>query len=259
MGPRRAERMADGLRLLRGESETAGRGSQGAGHHDPIAWLRPRPQDGASWGDLAHDAHGDRDAVRARRVAADQAQGVLAGGLAHPSVQLDGPWRVDGGRQAQRDQAEPGASGHRGHVAHVDGDRLVAEVPRRHTRRVEVDALDQHVHREDQDPLTHPDHRAVIARTDQDLGGAVADDAPKREHEVVLTDPSVPFLSRSHVAGHRSSASDRERIGARFRWPLRPGRRGRRPARPGSASLRRPCGRAFAWRARVLAVRARSA
>src|SRR5205823_3380473 len=106
----------------------------------------------------------------------------------------------------QGDQAEPRASGHRGNVAHVDRYRLVPEVPRRDPRRIEMDALDQHVHGEDQDALADADQRAVVAGSDQDLRRPVADDAAKGEHEVVLTKPSITAPTR--VARHRSLFSD---------------------------------------------------
>ena len=83
-------------------------------------------------------------------------------------------------REDQREQGQAGRGAHRGDVADVDRQRLVADVGERGEPQVEVDALDQGVGR--QDVEFSPDagrHGGVVADADlQRAGGsgkAVAD------------------------------------------------------------------------------------
>ena len=177
-GPDRLDDTVDAALIE--QTEASGRVAERPRNEDPVAGLRPVPDDGRS--DVARDRHRDHDLVGLGQVPADEGHARVAGRAAEAGHEQAEPALLDVAAQGQADQGVPRPAAHRGDVAEVDVEGLAAEQARRVVGQAKILALDEDVGRQ-QEPLGAPDEGRIVTDAQEDVGPLLAEGAPDpRDH-----------------------------------------------------------------------------
>ena len=124
--------------------------AEGAGDHDPISGTGSAPPQRARRSNGPQERDADRQrGVPTVRVAAGDGKLVTLGQGQHPFVQCPGEIHPSRTGQSQRHHASQGPAGHRGQIAEVDRQRFASHPLRIGSREVEIDAVHEHVNRND--------------------------------------------------------------------------------------------------------------
>src|SRR6266545_434897 len=181
------------------ELQSAGGGPEGSGHHQPVPGPGPRPRQCCSPGHFPGDRDGDDQLLCPGRVPPNHCHGLLPGRVANPAVQLDHPGSLDVSGACQRHEAVARAASHGRHVAHVDGECLVAEVRGGHGTPLEVHSLDEHVGGEDAEVRAHLDEGCIVSQAKGHSRRVLGKEAPDDLDQLVFGEaghavapPSMP-------------------------------------------------------------------
>src|SRR5579863_982543 len=124
--------------------------AQGPRYEKQIARPRPRPSDLSAPLNFANQGQIDEKAGGRGGVSSQQSDLAFASPASHPGIEL---LQIPNGEVAGKgegDEIGPGNSPHRRDVAHVNGDRLVADVPQRDARSRKVNPFQEQIGGEEQ-------------------------------------------------------------------------------------------------------------